>query len=169
MTRFANPVVRKWLPLAIGLGLVGALAIGLELAGAPRAAPGSAPESDVRCLALTIYWEAREEGRPGMVAVGWVVLNRRRSAKYPSTVCEVVREGGQTPPCQFSYWCDGRRDEPEESEAWSLARAIATELLSTPPADPTHGAVFYHRVGVRPAWKDKQQQTARIGKHVYYR
>lgn len=40
-----------------------------------------------------MYWEARSEGRPGMEAVGWEVLNRVASAEYPGTVCEVVREG----------------------------------------------------------------------------
>jgi spore germination cell wall hydrolase CwlJ-like protein len=33
--------------------------------------------NEVRCLALTLYWEARAEGRSAMEAVAWVVLNRR--------------------------------------------------------------------------------------------
>jgi N-acetylmuramoyl-L-alanine amidase len=84
-------------------------------------------------------------------------------------ICEVVREGSETPPCQFSYWCDGKRDEPTEGESWRLASAVATELLSAPPPDPAHGAIFYHRDGIRPAWSTKHRRTAQVGRHFFYR
>jgi hypothetical protein len=36
-----------------------------------------APDAEARhCMALAMYWEARGEGREGMLAVGSVVLNR---------------------------------------------------------------------------------------------
>jgi spore germination cell wall hydrolase CwlJ-like protein len=139
---------------------------------APLVDPGAAmatAESDVRCLALTLYWEARDEGRQGMLAVGWVVLNRRDHPKFSSTICRIVRAGGQTPPCQFSYWCDGRRDEPGDGESWTAARALAAELLSAPPPDPTHGAILFHRDDVKPAWSTEHRRTARVGRHIYYR
>ena len=60
------------------------------------------PESQ-HCLALAMYWEARGEGRQGMLAVGSVVLNRVRDQRFPNSVCGVVYEGGEKPPCQFSF------------------------------------------------------------------
>ena len=45
-----------------------------------------AAENDVAqrtCLAHTLYWEAKNEGREGMIAVGWVVLNRRNHEEFP--------------------------------------------------------------------------------------
>lgn len=120
------------------------------------------------CLAQTMYWEARAEGPRGMMAVGWVVLNRLRNDEFPGSVCGVVRQSSPA-GCQFSYWCDGRRDVPKRDAQWREAQEIARQLLSNPPPDPTRGAVFYHAVYTAPPWKMSRTRTARIGHHVYYR
>jgi spore germination cell wall hydrolase CwlJ-like protein len=104
-----------------------------------------------------------------MVPVGWVVLNRRQHPTFPTSVCSIVREGGERPPCQFSFWCDGRSDSPQDGESWALARSVAAELLSRPPADPTRGALYFHAVSVAPAWAKERRRTVRIGQHIYYR
>lgn len=125
--------------------------------------------NEQQCLALALYWEARGEGRTGMTAVGWTVLNRVRNPDFPSTPCAVVRQGGERPPCQFSWWCDGRSDRPRERRSWNLALLIAAELLVDPPADPTGGSLYYHSVTVNPRWIRSLRRTARIGSHVFYR
>lgn len=122
-----------------------------------------------QCLALSLYWEARGEGRYGMVAVGWTVLNRVHSSHFPGTPCEVVREGGEQSPCQFSWWCDGKSDRPRDWHSWQLALIIAAELLIDPPRDPTGGSLFYHSTSIRSPWKGQRVRTARIGRHVFYR
>ena len=104
-----------------------------------------------------------------MVAVGWVILNRRNDSSFPATVCGVVRDGGENPPCQFSYWCDGHTDSPKQNHAWSLAREIAVQLLTAPPDDPTHGALFYHSIDSSPSWTREHRRTAQIGHHIFYR
>lgn len=121
------------------------------------------------CLALAIYWEARGEVRPGMYAVGWVVLNRVASREFPSRVCDVVRQGGERPPCQFSWWCDGKSDRPRNRHSWNTAQLIAATLLTDPPPDPTGGALFYHSVDIRVPWRRPRARTAAIGQHVFYR
>ena len=123
----------------------------------------------LRCLALTVYWEARADGRKAMEAVGWVVLNRVKNPDFPDSVCQVVREGGEKSPCQFSYWCDGQPDEPKNEDAWAEAREVAARLLNKPSADPTGGALFYHAVGVTPNWAREHKRTVIIGRHVFYR
>jgi spore germination cell wall hydrolase CwlJ-like protein len=150
----------------------GVLALGLSLqtfAQSGDARESRAEEEDARCLALTLYWEARSEGRRGMVPVAWVVLNRRDSARFAGSICQVTRDGGETSPCQFSFWCDGRSDQPTDGRDWALARSIAQEMLSRPPADPTRGALYFHTVDVSPAWAKERQRTVRIGRHIYYR
>ena len=96
-------------------------------------------QDEHHCLALTLYWEARGEGHRGMTAVGWTVLNRVRSSYFPSTPCDVVFQGGEQPPCQFSYWCDGKSDRPRDRRGWKTALVIAANLLVDPPRDPTYG------------------------------
>ncbi len=121
------------------------------------------------CLALTIYWEARGESRHGMIAVGWTVLNRVQSKHFPSAPCDVVRQGGEQSPCQFSWWCDGRSDRPRDRDSWRTALLVAARLLVNPPPDPTGGALFYHSTDIKVPWRRKRARTARIGAHVFYR
>jgi len=121
------------------------------------------------CLALAMYWEARGEGRLGMEAVGFVVLNRVRNPNFPKSVCGVVFQGGESPPCQFSWWCDGKSDRPRDAVQWRQAMRSAENLLSRRNIDPTRGALYFHSTAVRSAWHRRQRLTVRIGGHVFYR
>jgi spore germination cell wall hydrolase CwlJ-like protein len=150
--------------------LLHVMVLGCLLTCLSVAAAMSADDQDIRCLALNLYFEARSEGDAGMVAVGWVVLNRVADATYPNTVCEVIHQGGEQPPCQWNWWCDGRSDRPTEPQAWAQAQQIAQRLLSEPPPDPTHGALWFHNASVaRPDWLKVKQQSAHIGDHLFYK
>jgi len=120
-----------------------------------------------RCVALAMYWEARGEGRQGMLAVGSVVLNRVEDDRFPDSACSVVYQGGETPPCQFSWWCDGKSDRPTHAELWSASLRLADDLLTARPQDPTHGALFFHNTSIRSPWR--RERTAQIGNHIFYR
>jgi spore germination cell wall hydrolase CwlJ-like protein len=120
-----------------------------------------------RCIALAMYWEARGEGHRGMLAVGSVVLNRVEDDRFPDSVCAVVYQGGETPPCQFSWWCDGKSDRPTHDALWATSLNLAHDLLTARPPDPTHGALFFHNTSARPRWQ--RERIARIGNHIFYR
>lgn len=135
----------------------------------PPRQPQAINPTEQRCLALAMYWEARGEGDRGMLAVGSVVLNRMESPKFPNSACAVVKQGGETPPCQFSWWCDGRSDVPRDRPQWHAALANADHLLRTAAPDPTHGALFFHSTAIDTPWLRNRQRTARIGQHVFYR
>ena len=122
---------------------------------------------DQQCLALAMYWEARGEGRQGMEAVGAVVLNRVYDRRFPNNTCHVVMQGGERPPCQFSWWCDGKSDRPKDYKAWQKAMNIADTMLHRRHSDPTRGALFFHSTSVSPGWQ--RRKTARIGNHIFYR
>jgi N-acetylmuramoyl-L-alanine amidase len=132
-----------------------------------RAAP--ALDDTSQCLALALYWEAGTEGPEGMRAVASVILNRVAHPEFPSTVCAVVTQGGEEPPCQFSWWCDGRSDRPTDPRAWRLARQIAQAALANPQADRTRGALFFHNTSIATPWVRKRERTVQIGRHVFYR
>ena len=119
------------------------------------------------CMALAMYWEARGEGARGMQAEGSVILNRVADHRFPNTACGVVRQGGETPPCQFSWWCDGKSDRPTNHGQWSAALAVAKDMLIAPHYDATGGALFFHSTSIRRPWQ--RQRTAQIGNHVFYR
>ncbi|MGI9308724.1 MAG: cell wall hydrolase, partial [Gammaproteobacteria bacterium] len=120
-----------------------------------------------QCMAMVMYWEARGEGRKGMFAVGSVVLNRVDDPRFPNSVCDVVYQGGESPPCQFSWWCDGKSDYPSKRESWARANQLANDLLTARPKDLTDGALFFHNTSIENPWN--RNLTAQIGNHIFYR
>lgn len=149
------------------LWLVPILFAGLEPPPTARAA--TSLDDSSRCLALALYWEAKSEGVEGMLAVASVVLNRVAHPAFPGSVCAVVTEGGEQPPCQFSWWCDGKSDRPTDPRAWSLAQKLARSALARPPPDRTRGALFFHSTSIATPWVRKRLRTAQIGRHIFYR
>jgi spore germination cell wall hydrolase CwlJ-like protein len=131
----------------------------------------TADPSEVKCLALNIYWEARSEPVKGQLAVAHVTMNRVRSRSYPDSICGVVYQGNQHSPgaCQFSWWCDDRSDRPTEYKAWQTSMANARRVIEGRSADPTGNALFYHVHTISPYWKSEKQRIARIGSHIFYR
>ena len=156
--------------LALGTGS----ALVLSLVALAVLWPGSVPRIDLSqsldCLALNIYHEARGEPLDGQVAVAQVVMNRVGDAEFPGQVCEVVREGGEWPRdrCQFSWWCDGRVDKPDDLAAWTGSRDLARRILAGSVDDPTGGALWYHADTVSPDWNMDIIRQANIGRHVFY-
>ena len=94
-----------------------------------------------KCLADNMYFEARNQGTAGIIAVSNVVLNRVKSEMYPNTICEVVRQGphreswrknGVYHPvrhrCQFSWYCDGKPDKPKNAVNMSQILHVQHEV-----------------------------------------
>lgn len=160
-------------PMGALVGVVLAVIVTFGLSLRPD---GSAPflvaydDSDLSCLALNIYHEARGEPESGKLAVGHVVLNRARDRRFPDRVCDVVRQGGEEVRhgCQFSWWCDGRSDRPNNAVAWQESLDYAGEILDGKTKDPTGGALWYHADYVEPPWSKVLTSGPQIGRHVFY-
>lgn len=128
-------------------------------------------DSELTCLALNIYFEARSEPLKGMLAVGHVVLNRVAHRSFPDSICDVIRDGGEVVRhrCQFSWWCDGRSDRPRNAAAWDAARLVAWFVYKGYTDDPTDGALWYHADYVEPFWRNAYLRGPQIGRHIFYR
>lgn len=89
-------------------------------------------KDELVCLALNDYWEARSETMAGRIAVARVVLNRAMDPRYPSNLCDVVKQtkvSGVSNRCQFSWYCDAKDDVPAEADQWRTSLKIATAIL----------------------------------------
>lgn len=126
--------------------------------------------SEIECLALNIYFEARSEPMDGKIAVGHVVLNRVESKRYPDKICKVVKQGGPRPRnrCQFSWWCDGRSDRPRDLQAWKESQILARVVFWGYSEDPTGGALWYHADYTSPSWGRRLARGPMIGRHQFY-
>ena len=122
------------------------------------------------CLAAAIYFEARGEPVIGQIAVAQVVLNRVEDRRWPSTVCEVVKENrhpGTLHRCQFSFYCNGQREIVRDQEAWNTAEHIA-ELMLDGTYALTVPATHYHSTQVTPFWSLHYEYLGQIENHVFY-
>jgi spore germination cell wall hydrolase CwlJ-like protein len=137
-----------------------------------NALPRANGNSEWRCLAEALYFEARGETLQGQFAVAEVILNRRDSKKFPSSVCSVIGQGsksGKKYACQFSYKCDGRAEVFSEGKAYIQVGKVARIMLDGKTRNLTKGATFYHTGAVRPRWSRTFQRTAKVGSHYFYR
>ena len=125
---------------------------------------------EIVCLAQNVYFEARGEPNRGRVGVAFVVMNRVASKKFPSSVCSVVRQGGEERlhRCQFSWWCDGKSDAPKNFPLWLESLKVAGEVYWGRAKDPTAGALWYHADYVAPGWSKYLDRGPTIGRHIFY-
>ena len=140
-------------------------------------------QKQIMCMAKNIFFEAATESTAGKLAVAQVVFNRVNSQKFPNTICEVVYEGlhytghnGARFPvrdrCQFSWYCDGRGDEPRESRLWTESQKLAKHIFHYRDKyiDITDGATHYHADYIDdPRWARADKRTASIDQHRFYR
>jgi spore germination cell wall hydrolase CwlJ-like protein len=145
-----------------------ALAQSADVSSATATADLSTAEREL--FALNLYHEARSEGRDGMIAVGWVVLNRIDDPEFPDTITGVINQPTRR-GCQWGWTCDGRSDRPEEEDKWVLAQEVRDVMLSNaPPTDPTGGAVFFHETFRQtPAYlRSGGTRSVTLGNHHFY-
>jgi spore germination cell wall hydrolase CwlJ-like protein len=137
---------------------------------------------EIECLALNAYFEAGIEGYAGKLAVSNVVINRVKSPNFPDTICGVVQQGryhanGQPKrnQCQFSWWCDGKSDNPYEGQAWEDSKKIALDVYASnlnnanSPLDITEGSLYYHADYVVPYWAKSMKRVVKIDTHIFYK
>ena len=140
-------------------------------------------EQEAVCLAKNMYYEARNQGLAGQLAVSLVVMNRVKDKRYPNTICEVVYQAQMKPSwktgkpvpirnrCQFSWYCDGKSDKIKDKKTYQRILDFAGLILHNDIEflDITDGATHYHADYVKPDWADTNTRTTEIGDHIFYR
>ncbi len=142
-------------------------------------------EESVECLAQNMYWEARNQPFQGLVAVGQVTMNRVEDRRYPSTICEVVKQAqisrwyketkNMIVPlrnrCQFSWYCDGKSDRVplQDRDLYVVISSLAFKIATNNFRDITYGATHYHADYVYPDWASSKTRTITVGNHIFYR
>ncbi len=142
---------------------------------------------EIKCMAMNIYHEARNESLAGKVAVLLVTMNRVIDKRFPNTICGVVHEGKHRynrkkdayypirDRCQFSWYCDGKDDIPRNKRAYVYSIALTKYFLkrSMMIIDFTEGATHYHADYIdTPRWAKKGRgkiKTVQIDTHIFYR
>lgn len=130
-------------------------------------------EAELTCMALAIYHEARGEPSRGQAAVGWVIMNRLHSGKYPTTICGIVQQAvirnGRIVRnrCQFSWYCDGKDDTPKNWPVFEKSKAMARAVITGQVANPVGNSLFFDGF-VHQRQTAKRKGFIQIGNHRFY-
>ena len=135
-------------------------------------------ETEVAWLTKNVYFEARNQGIAGQLAVAMVTINRVLDSRFPNTIEEVVTQAYTyrngfpiRHKCQFSWYCDGKSDKIRDWKSYNdIHRLVVTYLQNRDIIfDVTEGAVFYHADYVNPSWAKVKEKTIEIEDHIFYR
>jgi spore germination cell wall hydrolase CwlJ-like protein len=139
-------------------------------------------DQEVTWLAKNVYFEARNQGIAGQIAVAQVTLNRVKDRRFPNTIKGVVtqslykkswRDGSPVPikhKCQFSWWCDGKTDTIFDWKSFNKIKTLMLTFTSNNSIiDITEGATHYHADYVLPDWAATKRKTIEIEDHIFYR
>jgi len=125
------------------------------------------------CLKNALYYEARSEGKLGILAVASVIENRKNSKGYPSEYCTVIQQRKQ-----FSYTLEGRPDveaiegrlRAADKVAYMQVSDVVDQMLegSFEPILPSN-VLHYATVKINNAWTKTKKVYATIGNHRFYK
>jgi hypothetical protein len=122
-------------------------------------------DSEMRCLAGAVYFEARGEPLAGQLAVAQVIINRTEDGRFPRSYCGVVAQPGQ-----FSFMRGTRMPAVRKgSPAWERAVAVAQIAHRGLWESGAGNAVFFHARYVKPGWSRTKTRLAQIDTHIFYR
>ena len=116
-------------------------------------------KAQIECLSINTYMEARGEGEKGMLGTIFVVLNRTKDSRFPSTPCKVIAQ-----PNQFEWW--GKGKTIKEPEMYDKAKELVYEVLEGKHKDFTRGSIYFNAHHKAPKGT---MCTIRIGNHSFYR
>jgi len=121
-------------------------------------------KTQVICLALNLYHEARGSSIADIMAVGFSTRNRTNPEQEEKHYCNVIWQPGQY------EWTKRPLAGllPKEQEAWSRMIENARRIIVDDPPDTTNGATsFYSRKITPPAWGRRALARKIIGQHVF--
>ena len=164
------------------------LVLGTMMSLTPTASADTVPTQkqfmidEAFCLAQNVYFEARNQPLAGQMAVISVTVNRVNDNRFPNSICGVVYEGPHRPSwkdntvmipvknrCQFSWYCDGKSDKPDDEYAWAYAQMVAADVLRGEVPEFTGGSTHSHAYYVNPYWADKMLYQGDFGSHYFFR
>ena len=116
-------------------------------------------KEQIECLVLNSYHESRGDGEKGMLATIFVVLNRTKDNRFPSTPCKVIAQ-----PNQFVWY--GKGKVVKEPELYDKAKQLVHEVLEGKHRDTSKGALYFNSLHKQPKGT---VCTVRIGGHSFYK
>lgn len=120
-------------------------------------------DPELECMAKVVRHEAANQSRQGQRAVAEIVMNRVRSGRFPSTICDVVNQPGQ-------FFNTASYNPRRDTAQWQTAVDVSREVMAGQGDNVAAGAYFYHAAYQAPnRFFRGRQQVLAMGDHVFYR
>lgn len=119
-------------------------------------------KAEITCLTRNAYFEARNQGEKGILATVFVVLNRTKDSRFPSTPCKVISQ-----PSQFSWY--GKGKVVKDHKTYKEVEVLVKEVVDGKHKDITRGSTHFHTTKVKPSWCNKMTKTVKIKDHIFYK
>lgn len=156
------------------------LILGLLLVANQAIAPVyQADISEYNCMLVALWHEARGEPEEGIKAVAQVILNRRDSGKYPSSICGVILQPKQFSNVQESFKALGFSGSGEAVEqAVSLPNKQGNARVARISFDAVYAVLthsraipksilMYHHKDSKVYWSKSLVNRRVIGSHLF--
>ena len=123
-------------------------------------------EREFHCLAKNIFHEAGVEPRAGKIAVAQITLNRLKTKRWGSNVCDVVYA-----EAQFSWTLDKKkRWSQPHGKLWEESVEVANEFVNGKRLKGLESSHFYHTDYIKqPRWAKGMTKVKKVGQHIFYR
>ena len=118
------------------------------------------------CLIKNVYHEAGIDTLLGKLAVVQVTMNRLKTGRWGSTVCEVVYS-----KAQFSWTLNKHKlKEQPRGRLWEESIEAVEDYLSGTRLLNLKDSLFYHAHWMedQPKWASKKFEIAQFGQHIFY-
>jgi spore germination cell wall hydrolase CwlJ-like protein len=137
--------------------------------------------SQIHCLVLNTYHEARGEPIEGQAAVIRVVINRVLHKEFKNTPCGVIKDFNYvtrydsnnqpilTKVCQFSWYCEKNITSVSiTSKVYKdIEKLVINILVNNAYYDVvSEDTLFFHSIHVNPKWV--YNRLKKIGNHIFY-
>ena len=119
-------------------------------------------KAEITCLTKNAYHEAGNQGEKGILATVFVVLNRTKDSRFPSTPCKVI-----SAPFQFSW--RGKGKVVKDHKTYKEVEILVKEVIDGKHKDFTRGSTHFHTTKVKPSWCKKMTKTVKIKDHIFYK
>jgi N-acetylmuramoyl-L-alanine amidase len=119
-------------------------------------------DDEHECLAASVYFESKGQPYSGQLAVAETILNRKKSGRFPTSVCGVVKQRGQ-----FGFVRGGHFPSIQRTaRQWREAVAIAAIAIKQGWHEVANAALYFN-TGRRPG--PGLIRVAQFGPQVFYR
>lgn len=130
-------------------------------------------DQEIKCLATTLFGEARNQGELGMALVAQSVVNRANSPRFPDSYCAVVEAPRQYDA--IDRWPRPRRPEQIEPRSWVNVAWVTFKYLDGQMdpalAEQCPGAsgikFFFNPAKARPYWRHVFPTVCKHQDHVF--